>query len=138
MIEVWNKLDLVEGAAREALMVQAAQRSDVLAVSALTGDGLPRLLDAVSHAFEEEKTERELRLPFDQGRKRAWLHEAGVVTAERQTKTGHVVTVRWTAKAAPAVRSAGCRTPRGPHRPGTARWAPGPTRATSRPPSCRW
>jgi GTPase len=98
MLEVWNKLDLVDPAAHDALTVQAARSETILALSALTGEGLPRLLDAVSHAFEEEKTERELRLPFDQGRKRAWLHEAGVVTAERQTKTGHVVTVRWTAR----------------------------------------
>ena len=70
----------------------------MLSLSALTGEGLPRLLDAVSSAFEEEKTDRELRLGFEEGRRRAWLHEAGVVQAERQTKTGYRITVRWTAR----------------------------------------
>jgi GTP-binding protein HflX len=98
LLEVWNKLDLVEPAARAALAVQAARSDTVLALSALTGEGLPRLLEAVSAAFEEEKTDRELRLGFEDGRRRAWLHEAGVVRAERQTKTGYHIAVRWTAQ----------------------------------------
>jgi GTP-binding protein HflX len=98
LLEVWNKLDLVEPAARAALAVQAARSDTVLALSALTGEGLPRLLEAVSAAFEEEKTDRELRLGFEDGRRRAWLHEAGVVQAERQTKTGYRIAVRWTAR----------------------------------------
>ncbi|MDZ4096031.1 MAG: GTPase HflX, partial [Paracoccaceae bacterium] len=62
--EIWNKLDLVEGPAREALVVQAAARNGVFALSALTGEGLPRLLDAVSLAFDEAKTDLRLHLPF--------------------------------------------------------------------------
>jgi GTP-binding protein HflX len=59
---------------------------------------LSRLLEAVSAAFEEEKTERELRLGFEDGRKRAWLHAEGVVVAEKEMKSGHRLTVRWTAR----------------------------------------
>jgi len=98
LFEVWNKLDLVDPAARAALSVQATRSETVFALSALTGEGLPRLLDAVSSAFEEEKSDRELRLGFEQGRHRAWLHEEGVVKAERQTRTGYRIAVRWTAR----------------------------------------
>jgi len=98
LFEVWNKLDLVDPAARAALSVQATRSATVFALSALTGEGLPRLLDAVSSAFEEEKSDRELRLGFEQGRHRAWLHEEGVVKAERQTRTGYRIAVRWTAR----------------------------------------
>jgi len=98
LFEVWNKLDLVDPAARAALSVQATRSETVFALSALTGEGLPRLLDAVSSAFEEEKSDRELRLGFEQGRRRAWLHEEGVVQAERQTRTGYRISVRWTAR----------------------------------------
>jgi GTP-binding protein HflX len=98
LFEVWNKLDLVDPAARAALSVQATRSETVFALSALTGEGLPRLLDAVSSAFEEEKSDRELRLGFEQGRRRAWLHEEGVVKAERQTRTGYRIAVRWTAR----------------------------------------
>jgi GTP-binding protein HflX len=89
-------------------MVQAGHglsaRATALALAAfgagsmIAAVALPRLLEAVSAAFEEEKTDRELRLGFEDGCRRAWLHEAGVVQAERQTKTGYRIAVRWTAR----------------------------------------
>lgn len=96
--EVWNKLDLVDPSQREALTVQAETRDGVFPVSALTGEGIPRLLDAISSAFDEEKTERLLAVPFSDGRRRAWLHAEGVVLSETPTDTGFAVAVRWTAR----------------------------------------
>ena len=64
----------------------------------LTGEGVPRLLDAISQAFDEEKTERLIAVPFTDGRRRAWLHAEGVVVQETPTDTGFAVTVRWTAR----------------------------------------
>ncbi|MEZ5754467.1 MAG: GTPase HflX [Paracoccaceae bacterium] len=98
MYEVWNKLDLVAPAEREALTQQAETRDRVFPVSALTGEGVPRLLDAISAAFDEEKTERILAVPFSDGRRRAWLHAEGVVLSETPTDTGFAVTVCWTAR----------------------------------------
>jgi GTP-binding protein HflX len=96
--EIWNKLDLVDAAQREALTQQAATRDRVFPVSALTGEGIDRLLDAVSAAFDEEKTDRTFAVPFTDGRRRAWLHAEGVVLDETPTDTGFAVTVRWTAR----------------------------------------
>lgn len=96
--EIWNKLDLVAPSEREALTQQAETRDRVFPVSALTGEGVPRLLDAISAAFDEEKTERTLAVPFTDGRRRAWLHAEGVVLTEEPTDTGFAVTVRWTAR----------------------------------------
>ncbi|MFT4149601.1 MAG: GTPase HflX [Paracoccaceae bacterium] len=98
MFEVWNKLDLVDPSARDSLMAQAENREGVFPISAVTGEGVARLLDAISAAFDEEKTERRLTLPFAEGRKRAWLHDQGVVTAEEQTDDGWDVSVLWTAR----------------------------------------
>jgi len=98
MYEVWNKLDLTAPAEREALLQQAETRDRVFPVSALTGEGVPRLLDAISQAFDEEKTERLIAVPFTDGRRRAWLHAEGVVVQETPTDTGFAVTVRWTAR----------------------------------------
>ncbi|MBL9046977.1 MAG: GTPase HflX [Tabrizicola sp.] len=94
--EVWNKLDLVDPSARAALAVNAENRDRVFPVSALTGEGIELLLAAVSQAFDQEKTDRTLTLPFAEGRKRAWLHAEGVVRTERVTESGHRLTVRWT------------------------------------------
>ena len=96
--EIWNKLDLVEGAAREQLGLQAARSERTFALSALTGEGLDQLLAAVSAAFDEERTERVLTLGFADGRRRAWLHAEGVVTDEQETDDGHRLAVRWTAR----------------------------------------
>jgi GTPase len=98
LFEVWNKTDLLDAEARDAVLNEAARKDHVLPVSALTGDGIEALLDRVSLALEEEKTTRELTLGFGEGRKRAWLHEEGVVEREEQTDEGFRVAVRWTAR----------------------------------------
>ena len=95
-IEVWNKLDLVTPEARSALDANLSNRANVYAISALTGEGLPALLDAISTAFEEAKTEAEVSLTFAQGRKHAWLHSEGVVISETQDEEGWQLHLRWT------------------------------------------
>ncbi|MEO6301005.1 MAG: GTPase HflX, partial [Paracoccaceae bacterium] len=52
MFEVWNKLDLVDASQRDALLSQSQTRPNVFPLSALTGEGLDRLTDAISQAFE--------------------------------------------------------------------------------------
>lgn len=98
MFEVWNKLDLVDASQHEALAVQAANRQGVFPVSALTGEGVEALLEAVSVAFDEAKTERQLELSFAEGKRRAWLHGEGVVLAEVQGEDGWQIDVLWTAR----------------------------------------
>ena len=95
-IEVWNKLDLVTPEARSALDANLSNRAHVYAISALTGEGLPALLDAISTAFDEAKTEADLSLTFAQGRKHAWLHGEGVVISEAQDEEGWHLHLRWT------------------------------------------
>jgi GTP-binding protein HflX len=96
VLEVWNKLDLVSPSARESLAVQESNRSGVFPISALTGEGVPALLDAISDAFAEAKSAATLDLPFSEGRARARLHAMGVVTEERQDDDGYRIDVLWT------------------------------------------
>jgi len=96
MVEVWNKLDLVDPSARESLAVQRANRAGVFPVSALTGEGVDDLLAAISEAFAEHRVDETLTLPFADARARARLHAMGVVVAEDQDDTGYQITVRWT------------------------------------------
>ncbi len=98
LIEVWNKIDLLSDDTRAALMAQDARTPGVHALSAWTGEGVPALLDAISAALDEERTEEELVLPYADGRGRAMLHEMGVVTAETDAEDGHHIRVRWTAR----------------------------------------
>jgi GTPase len=98
VIEVWNKLDLVDPSARAALAVNAEGRDRVFPISALTGEGIAALLAAVSPAFDEAKSDRTVTLPFADGRKRAWLHQEGVVMSETESEEGYTLSLRWTAR----------------------------------------
>ena len=100
MIEVWNKLDLVEPSLQAALVAQAQGLNGVHAISAVTGAGLDGLLAAISQHLDDEKTDIILLLPFADGRKRAWLHAEGVVQAEDQDEAGYRLDLRWTARQA--------------------------------------
>ena len=100
MIEVWNKLDLVDPSLQAALVAQADGISGVYAISAITGEGLDGLLAAISQHLDDEKTDVVLTLGFAEGRKYAWLHAEGVVQAEDQGEAGYQIDVRWTARQA--------------------------------------
>ena len=100
MIEVWNKLDLVEPSLQASLVAQAAGINGVHAISAVTGIGLAALLDAISGHLDDEKSDVTITLGFAEGRKRAWLHAEGVVLTEEQTDAGHRLHLRWTARQA--------------------------------------
>ncbi len=100
MVEVWNKLDLVDPALQPALVDQAARSDTVFAASALTGAGIDLLLEAISRAFDEAKQDVTLDLPFADGKRRAWLHGEGVVISETAGEAGYQIAVRWTVRQA--------------------------------------
>jgi len=98
LIEVWNKIDRLSGAMREALLARDARTPGVVALSAVTGEGVDALLAAIGAELDEPRTEEELRLPFADGRRRAWLHAQGVVTSEVEEADGFRLHLRWTAR----------------------------------------
>ena len=95
-LEIWNKLDLVPESGRQALRSQVHARNDAFAISALTGEGVDELLAALSATLDEGRRQEEIRLPFTQGRRRAWLHEHGVVRSEDVDQSEWVLNVSWT------------------------------------------
>ena len=96
--EVWNKLDLLDTDDAEAVRLRADRDEAVFLLSAWTGEGLDPLLVAVSEAVTEPRETEELVLGFEDGRKRAWLFEQGVVRSESEGDAGHSLTVEWTSK----------------------------------------
>lgn len=97
-IEVWNKSDRLSGPEAETLHSLAATREDVQMISAVTGAGIEALIAAVTERLDGARLPAELHLGYAQGRRRAWLHEAGVIRSERQEDSGWRVEVLWTAK----------------------------------------
>lgn len=102
LIEVWNKIDALSLETRQALRRTDARTEGVQAISALSGEGLDDLLAAVdarlAEALDEPTEESDLRLPTEDGRRRAWLHRQGVVVSEEMGEAGVHVLVRWTAR----------------------------------------
>ncbi|NUH64156.1 GTPase HflX [Sulfitobacter sp. S0837] len=96
--EVWNKLDLLPEDRAEAMRARAARNDDVLAISAITGEGLDRLQEVIAEALQGAVREAVLTLEFSDGKKRAWLFDQDVVESERQTDDGFEITVRWSAR----------------------------------------
>ena len=96
MIEVWNKIDLLETEGRDATLNQVERVDELYAVSALTGEGMEPLLAAIPDKLKDPRHEVTLHLPFADGRKRAWLFDAGIVTNDVMTEAGYDMTVFWT------------------------------------------
>ena len=97
-LEVWNKLDLLEPAEAETRVNMAARDDAIFMTSAVTGDRLEPLLEAVSASVTEATTSEVLSLGFDAGKKRAWLFEQEVVDSEEATEAGFELSVTWSAK----------------------------------------
>ena len=95
MLEVWNKMDLMDGEPRLAALNRADREEAVHPVSALTGEGIPSLIDAIGKALEGTRFEEVLTLGPADGRRRAWLYERGLVQSEDQDGTETRVGVRW-------------------------------------------
>ena len=74
--------------------VTAQEISDFMDALDLTGDApLER-----AQALDAERAVAEVFVPFSDGRRRAWLHEAGVVTDERPEEDGFRLSLLWTAR----------------------------------------
>ena len=78
-IEAWNKVDLLAGEDRGRVSEEARRRSDVVPISALTGDGLDALRSCMAEKLRSGEQVHQIRLPAGDGGRIAWLHSRGEV-----------------------------------------------------------
>jgi GTPase len=79
-IRVYNKIDKLDRKPRMTNNREGAGRAVWL--SAVTGEGLPMLKDAIANRLRQKKTHRTIHLEAAQGRQRAKLFELGAVLKE--------------------------------------------------------
>ena len=80
--EAWNKLDLLAGEAREDMLAEAARREDVMPISAVTGEGVDALVEAVAARLTEGHRRYHIALDPADGAGAAWLHQHGEVIGQ--------------------------------------------------------
>lgn len=88
IIEVWNKIDLVDGEAREILDGQA-RRLGASAVSAVTGEGCVELLKRVGGLIDDTPPVA-VRLAASDGEALAWIYRNGRVESRDDEGEGGV------------------------------------------------
>ncbi len=78
-LEVWNKLDLLPKDQRKELLGESGRRNDVIALSALTGEGVDDLREAIADQLHSGSQMHHVRLNAGDGSRIAWLHARGDV-----------------------------------------------------------
>ncbi|QNN68586.1 GTPase HflX [Sphingomonas lutea] len=93
-IEAWNKIDLLTGDERERVLGEAQRRDDVVPISAITGDGLDELRQAMAVRLRSGEEVHQIRLAAGDGGKIAWLHSRGKVLDQRMDEDQVELSVR--------------------------------------------
>ncbi|UVC11862.1 GTPase HflX [Rhizobium sp. TH2] len=90
IIEVWNKIDLVEPESRDALLQKASGATNTIAVSAITGEGVGRLLDIVGEKLSGVMTVATVVVPVDKLSMLSWFYEHAIVDSREDREDGSV------------------------------------------------
>ena len=91
MVEIWNKLDLLDDDRRAELSGMAARDDNLLMISAVTGEGIDALKAHLTALIAKGSDLRTVKLRTDNGAALAWLHGRGVVSG--QHVVGDIVSV---------------------------------------------
>jgi GTP-binding protein HflX len=92
LIEVWNKIDLLAPDDRDPAATRA-QRLGAAAISAVTGEGVPELLQLIAGRVDEDAAVI-VNLSSNAGEALAWLYRNGRVVSRQDTEDGVSLAVR--------------------------------------------
>jgi GTP-binding protein HflX len=96
LIEVLNKIDLLDPAERETLSNQIQRNSQTVALSAMTGEGCDALLRLIDRRLEDGARAVRLDVPLSDGKTLAWIYEHGEVLGRRDDSEAAHLSVRLT------------------------------------------
>ena len=89
ILEVWNKIDLLDDEQREVLLAQAQRRNSApIMMSALSGEGIDALSAAIDAWVGRDDVELEFAVPAAAGRLINWLHENAKVLSRESDANG--------------------------------------------------
>ncbi|GAA0278790.1 GTPase HflX [Alteraurantiacibacter aestuarii] len=88
IIEVWNKWDMLDADRQAELGALADSDPDIVAISAITGFGVDKLLDRLGAMLTKGSRLQTFTIPASDGARIAWLYAHGEVTADRDGGEG--------------------------------------------------
>jgi GTP-binding protein HflX len=94
VMEVWNKIDQLsledksEIQARSEGSLESSEQEGSVAISAITGEGLPLLMDVIEQKLSKKDQVFTVLLPPTKYDVRAWLHQNGHILSEDMRKNG--------------------------------------------------
>ena len=93
--EIWNKIDLLDTEAREVVERLAERNDNALVASAQNGTGLEEIVETIRKALNQDQVETSISLAFEDGKRRSWLYDQGVVLSEVSKDDAIQFQVRW-------------------------------------------
>jgi GTP-binding protein HflX len=94
LIEVLNKIDLMDPATRASLVNQAERNAEAVALSAVTGEGCGGLLRLIERRLDAGVRSVRLDVPLSDGRTLAWIYAHGEVLGRRDDGEAAHLSVR--------------------------------------------
>ncbi len=82
MLEVWNKIDLLDAEKREDMSALVQRNDDLLMISAQTGEGVDAFKIHLSALIAKGNLVRSVRLKASNGAALAWLHARGTINSQ--------------------------------------------------------
>ncbi|MFS2174806.1 GTPase HflX [Rhizobium pisi] len=90
LIEVWNKIDRLEPEVHDAMVQKSAGASNVVAVSAVSGEGVDTLMEEISRRLSGVMTVATVRLPVDKLALLPWLYDHAIVDSREDNEDGSI------------------------------------------------
>lgn len=90
IIEVWNKIDRLEQEAHDAIVQKASGAENVVALSAISGEGIDTLMGEISRRLSGVLTEATVRLPVDKLALLPWLYDHAIVDNREDNEDGSI------------------------------------------------
>ncbi|QFY60050.1 GTPase HflX [Rhizobium grahamii] len=90
IIEVWNKIDRLEPEDHDAIVQKASGSENVVALSAVSGEGVDTLMDEISRRLSGVLTEATVHLPVDKLALLPWLYDHAIVGNREDNEDGSI------------------------------------------------
>jgi len=82
LLEAWNKIDALGAETRADVANDAERRENVVLLSALTGEGIDAVRDAMTALLDRGSRVHHVELGLDEGDQLAWLYQNGSVVKQ--------------------------------------------------------